>query len=206
MIHGYYTKLIRTKKLELLACPHCSSVYDMQLEVYCRVHHIMFVPFIAGRKTAGLGCAKCGNHYNPTAFPLFTQDALAFAKEANRRWYHFTGLALLLVFMAAVGTFVFIGSNENKERMATNLENLKAGCAIYYTKAKDANTSMLVSRLAEDTVFVHENKRTTNRNAYYVDDSDNYYEEETYFLKSELKQWLLDGKITDVSEPQTYSE
>lgn len=206
MIHGYYTKLIRKKRLELLACPHCSSVYDMQLEVYCKVHHIMFVPFVAGKKTASLGCAKCGTHYNPTAFPPFTQDALAFAKEANRRWYHFTGLALLLLFASTVGTLVYMGSRESKNRISLNFENLKPNCVIYYTKAKDANTSMLVSRIVGDTVFVHENRRTTNRNAYYVDDSDNYYKEETYFLKSELKKWLDDRKITDVSEPQTYAE
>ncbi|UIR57344.1 zinc ribbon domain-containing protein [Sphingobacterium sp. SRCM116780] len=207
MVHGYYTKLIRTKRLQqALTCPHCGSMHDMQLEVFCTVNHIIFIPFFSDKKTASIGCAKCGSHYNPTAFAPYTQEALDFARQAKMRWYHFTGLALLLIFATSVGTLIFMGSSENKNIIATNFENLKPNCAIYYSKAKDVNTSMLVSRIVGDTVFVHENKRSTNRNAYYVDDSDNYYKEETYFLKSELKQWLEDRKITDVSEPQTYGE
>ncbi|MCZ4245921.1 hypothetical protein [Pedobacter punctiformis] len=206
MVHGYYTKLIKTQKIDALSCPHCNSNYNMQYETYCKVHHIMFIPFVAGKKTSSIGCSKCGSHYKPAAFAQYTQAALDFTKQTKKRWYHFSGLVLLLVFVAAGATLMFMGNRENKKRMADNFANLKAGCVIYYSKAKDINTSMLVSRVVADTVFVHENKRSTNRNAYYIDDSDNYYKEETYFLKSQLKQWLEDKKITDVSEPQTYAE
>ena len=206
MVHGYYSKLISKQEIGQLKCPKCDSSYDMQFETFCQIHHMLFIPFVAGKKTAYIGCGKCGTHYYPSAFTAYELQAIDFTKQTKKRWYHFSGLILLLLFITGAATLVFMGSQENKKRMENNLASLQPNCVIFYHKAEDVNTSMLVSRVAADTVFVHENTKSTNGSAYQIDDSDNYKGQETYFLRSELKKWLSDGKINDITEPQTYGD
>ena len=195
MVHGHYSKLIGKQQIGQLKCPHCESSFDMQFETYCQINHIMFIPFIAGKKTAYIGCGKCGSHYKPETFPSYQQAAIDFTNQTSKRWYHFSGLILLLLFIAGTTTLIFKGSQENKKRLADNFEHLQPNCVLFYHKAEDVNTSMLVNRIVADTIFVHENTKSTNGSAYQIDDSDNYKGQETYFLKSELKKWLDDGKL-----------
>jgi len=206
MIYGHYSKLIAKQPIGQLKCPHCESTFKMQFETYCRIYHMLFVPFVAGEKTAYIGCAQCGSHYKPIAFPTYQQQAIEFTNQTKKRWYHFSGLMLLTAFVIGAGTLVFMGMQENKKRMDNNLASLAPNCVIFYHKAEKVNTSMLVSRVVADTVFVHENTKSTNGSAYQIDDSDNYKGQETYFLKSELKRWLGEGKINDITEPQTYAD
>ncbi|MCX3264567.1 hypothetical protein OQZ29_07415 [Pedobacter agri] len=206
MVHGYYSKLISKQQISQLKYPKCDAEYDMQFETFCKIHHMLFIPFVAGKKTPYIGCGKCGTHYYPTAFPAFEQQAIEFAKQTKKRWYHFSGLMLLSIFVIGAVTLVYKGSQENKKRMDNNLAAIQPNCVIFYHKAEDVNTSMLVSRVVADTVFVHENSRSTNGSAYQIDDSDNYKGPETFFMKSELKKWLAEGKINDITEPQTYAE
>ena len=198
MVHGYYTKVIRTEPLPPAPCPNCEDTMHLQAVVLCRVNHIMFIPFTASKKRAAIRCSLCGTFYEPDAFPAYAVQARELAANTRYKWYHFTALAAILLFMGAVAALVIAGSRERNDLLQKELEELHAGNVIFYRTGSKENTCMKVDAVSNDTVFVFENKLTTNKDAYSLDEDNNYSTKRTVLLKKELKQMLDDGTIRNI--------
>ena len=196
MISGYYYKRLKTQNLPAETCPKCETQGRMILESGCRVHHGMFIPMWANKKCVFLSCEICKSNH---AIPDHLSDqAMSLYKQTRYRWYHYIGACLLIAFFASVALLIFTGEKERNENLSSKIENICEGNVIYYKLNGKEKTSMYVDKTVNDTVFVRENKLSTNKNVSAIDIEHNYTDKQTFYLKSELFEMHKQDKIIKI--------
>jgi len=196
MVSGYYYKRLKTQNLPTETCPKCETQGQMILESGCRVHHGMFIPMWANKKCVFLSCKVCkSNHAIPDHL---SEQAMSLYTKTRYRWYHYIGTFLLVTFFASIALLIFTGEKERKDDLSTKIENITKGHVIYYKLNNKERTSMYVDEVVNDTVFVRENKLSTNKNVSTIDLKHNYTDKQSFYLKPTLLEMYKQDKIIKI--------
>lgn len=204
MIHGYYYKTIYKDNAIANPCPNCKQTFALCPSVMVKVSHINYIPFQASKKTACLICNVCSEKFNINLFVNNTISETRLLAAAKHKWYHFTGLFLLIFILLTAFYFHFQMKNETNKRevlekkyMAAKLKNSSQNEVIFYKIENDEITSFKVSKVQRDTLFGFENTLSINNKSNYtrIDKPENYSKKETFHTQQELQKMLEDNKI-----------
>ena len=198
MISGYYYKRLKTQDLPFETCPSCGTQGGMSLESGCRVHHGMFVPLWANRKCVFLSCEICNSKHFISEDSHLSDMAISMYEKTRYRWYHYIGTIFLISLFALIAILTFSGEKENKDELLSKIENICADDVIYYKLNGKEKTSMYVDSVSNDTVFVRENKLSTNKSISTIDQMHNYTNKQTFYLKPTLLEMHKHKKIIKI--------
>ena len=198
MVSGYYYKRLKTQNLPAETCPNCDTQSGMMLESGCRVHHAMFIPVWANKKCVFLSCEFCKSKHSISEYPHLSDQAMSLYKKTKYRWYHYIGTCFLIALFAGTALLIFSGEKERKEDISAKIENISKGHVIYYKLSDDKKTSMYVEKVVNDTIFVRENKLSTNKNVSAIDIEHNYTNKQTFYLKPALLEMHENSKIIKI--------
>ena len=198
MISGYYYKPLKTQSLPSETCLECGTQGGVVLEVGCRVHHWMFIPMWANKKCVTLTCEVCSSrHVVPENSPV-SDIAFSMYEKTRYRWYHYALTFFLITVIASTVILIFSGEKENKDELLSEIENINADDVIYYRLNNKEKTSMYVDTVINDTVFVRENRLSTNKSVSTIDLEHNYTDKQSFYLKSTLLEMYEQKKIINI--------
>ena len=186
MVSGYYYKRLKIQNLADETCHNCETQGQMMLESGCRVHHELFVPLWANKKCVFLSCEVCKNRYAISEYPHLSDQAESLYEKTRYRWYHYTGTIFAIILILSIALLIFSGEREREDKVLSQIENIAADEVIYYKLNDDEKTSMYVDKVVNDTIFVRENKLSTNKNISTIDRKHNYTDKQSFYLKSTL--------------------
>ena len=198
MVYGYYYKRLKTKNLPTETCPNCDVEGQMTLESGCRVHHGIFIPLWANKKCVFLSCKVCKNNYAISEYPHLSDQAESMYKKTRCHWYYYIGTIFAFIIFFSIATLIFSEEKDHKKELSSQIENIREGNVIYYKLSDKKRTSMRVDKVVNDTVFVRENKLSTNKNVSTIDKRHNYTDKQTFYLKSTLIEMHEKNKIIKI--------
>ncbi len=181
-----------------IECPNCHSK-EVAIEVRCEVQSINLIPTWARKKHLIGSCDKCGHSIPFSKIPSYHHPkALDFLKHTPYKWYHFSGLILFGLLVSGFAYLAYSGSKERDELMQNNLKNIHKDNVIFYKLDNGDFSSMKVVETRNDTVFVHENKLSTNSSFYTIDQDNNYSEKLNFYTRKQLDEMLTNETIKDI--------
>lgn len=100
LVYGTDSICIKKYKDHNFCCRNC-KVFDLDIKVYQRYFHILFIPYFPlGRKTVTGNCSNCGKSINEI------EMLQEFGKKTKTPFYIFSGLILiagLILFLSFSG-------------------------------------------------------------------------------------------------------
>ena len=120
IIYGTNGSLVRTEPVPGVPCPACTNAEQMQFSVFSRYAHVYWIPLAPYTKPIVAQCHHCHNSWELAGLPAETvpqvrQAMKALKKETVAPWWHWSGLALL-VLMVTWGTVA--GSLDERDNAA----------------------------------------------------------------------------------------
>lgn len=203
MVYGYYYKTILSKPISM-SCPNCGSKDHQSIDIRCKVSHCCFIPCIASGKEAVTACGICGKKYYVIEPNPLYNEAQATLKNKSLPWYYFTGAALFGIFALSFAVLMIWGSQENKERKLHLLDKAHAGYTILQKLDNGDKTCMLITDVRNDSVFVRENRLSTNKNVYDINELENFSNKITSYTFAQLQEMIDNGSITDIVQTTLY--
>ena len=198
MVSGYYYKRLKTQGLPSETCPYCGTQGGMLLESGCRVHHELFVPMWANKKCVCLTCEICSSKYPISENSPLSDMAVSMCENTWYRWYHYIGTIFLITLFTSIAVLIYSGEKGSNDELLSEIENISADNVVYYKLNNKEKTSMYVDQVVNDTIFVRENKLSTNQNISTIDRKHNYTEKQTFYLKSKLLEMYEQNKIIKI--------
>ena len=205
MVYGYYYKSI--KKGPVLhhdVCPGCGSKGTLCLSVLCKINHCMYVPFYPSSKQVVLECSVCNGKFKTEALPHIHPEGIRLRRKTPYRFYYFTGLFLALVL---VGLFMCLKASSDKEvleNLHSKIDTLDEGLVINYRLPDKQKTSMYVDSVKGDSVWVRENRMSTTGQIMKINKTENFSDQQTIYLKDELRKLANDERILDIYITSAY--
>ncbi len=205
MVYGYYYKSILNKTTSM-SCPNCGTKDHQSIEIRCKVSHCCFIPCYASNKEVITACGVCGKkYYINQADPLYN-EAQTTLKNKRLPWYYFSGTIFFGILMLSFAVLMFWGMQENKERKLHLLDKAHAGYTILQKLDNGDKTCMLITDVRNDTVFVRENRLSTNHNVYDINELENFSEKITVYTFAQLQSMIDNGTVTDIVQTTLYFE
>ena len=119
IFYGTNGALVRTVPLPGATCPACSTRDSLSLSVFSRYAHIYWIPLFPYSKPAVVQCGHCQQAWDAKALPAHLQEpVLALKKETRAPWWHWSGLALMVVGIAVAGFASTQDARANKAYLA----------------------------------------------------------------------------------------
>ncbi|MDD2983695.1 MAG: hypothetical protein PHQ74_09930 [Crocinitomicaceae bacterium] len=190
----YGKRKIRIKKYDdfHIQCENCSAC-KQRFSVYQAYYHLFFIPiYPASQKSIKTICLNCKDSFNE-------QKVLHYLAKTKTPFYLYTGLILFASLFISV-IYSNINTQNKKQEYA---ENPKVNDVYLMNKKdEDDNSSYFfvkIKRISGDTVEVIHNAYEYSRFISKFDTAD-YFDksERSLFLKSELKAYIHDRKITSI--------
>jgi hypothetical protein len=198
IIYGSKATLVAAENTQE-TCNNCGTQHSVQLSIFQKYAHIFWIPFFPIGKTAVTQCHHCKQVLKLNEFPPSLKLAYDNLKSNSKTpVWTFSGVALLAVFVV----FSSYQSNLNDKRNAALILAPIHG-DVFEIKTRDNQYTLYkVAKVQDDSVFIRFNQYETNKATGIPDlkrKGDAAYSEETFSLsKSELKQMLEKGEITDI--------
>lgn len=205
MVYGYYYKTILSKPISM-ECPNCGAKDLQSIDIRCKINHCCFIPCFASNKEAVSACAVCGKKYYISEGDSIYTDSQTLLKNKRYPWYYFIGTTLFILFVLSFAALMFSGSQKSKEEKKHLLDKAHAGYTILQKLDNGDKTCMLITAVRNDTVFVRENRLSTNRNVYDINELPNFSEKVTPYTFDHLQKMIDKGEITDIVQTTLYFE
>ncbi len=202
---GYYYQIIRKIFLKRhYVCLECSTARDMYIEVGCRVHHAMYVPLYANKKSVVVSCSVCNSSYYPDGFPSIPSGILREAEKTPFRWTSFIGSGMMGLLALISFILMIIGQFESSDRRLEDISNVSTGKIIFYELDNGNKTCMYVTDTSGDTLYVRQNMKAVKQGKVsLIDEPKNYSEEVTIFSRKKVEQLSNEGKVSDICTSTT---
>ena len=195
IVYGTKTKE-RAKEHLIDKCPKCGTQNSIDIHVFQKYAHVFWIPFFPLGKTGVSECDHCKQVLKLKEMPASLRTAYDNVKvQTKTPVWTFSGLALV----AALITFIIISDKKKAEKNAQLIVAPQTG-DIFKIKTKDSQYTLYkVDHVKGDSVFVqvsnYETNKITGLNGLKKKD---YSVDVLGFSKTELKQMLEKGEITDI--------
>jgi hypothetical protein len=168
IFYGTNSSRLKDGQISNVTCPNCENLTSMTYSVFGKYAYLYWVPVFPIGKVNVLECNHCKRTYDLKELPEQIKRKFEIEKHNGIPILHFSGLA---VIACIIGYFSFASSNEKKEE-AIFSKNPKIN-DVYYVEAftKGRYTSMKVTDVINDSVYVVFNDYEIDRR-YQVDDID----------------------------------
>jgi len=98
IFYGTNGALVRTAPLPGVACPACGTTGTLTTSIFSRYGHIYWIPVFPYSKPAVVQCSHCQQGWDGKALPASLQAPVLSVKQETRApWWHWSGVALMLV-------------------------------------------------------------------------------------------------------------
>ncbi|MFA0964874.1 hypothetical protein AB9P05_23900 [Roseivirga sp. BDSF3-8] len=197
IIYGSKATHLKSAQSNTATCVSCGTKGSVSYSVFSKHAHIFWIPvFPIGR----VGASQCGHCKHTVTNKEMTGDSVNDYKnlknETKVPFWKFSGL-FLIVMLVAFGVYA---SGENDKKNAEYISNPAAGDVYEYKLDGDYST-MKVSRVAGDSVYVFINEYVTNKKTGIneIDKPQNYVDFEVAYSKAEIQQKFIEKNIYDVN-------
>ncbi len=181
-----------------IECSNCHSK-EMAIEVRCQVTYLNLIPTWASNKHLVGHCDKCGEIIPFSRIPAYHQPkGLELLKKSSYKWYYFIGIFLFTTFILGSILLIFSGSSERDKQLYNDLQNINSNNVVFYKLDNGDFTSMKVIEVRNDTIFVNENKLSTNKNFYSIDQDNNYSQKTNFYTRKQLDEMLTNETIKNI--------
>jgi hypothetical protein len=205
IFYGTSGSFVRTQPLPDVACPACATPGQMQLSVFSRYVHIYWVPLLPYSKPAVAQCGSCQHHWElgqlPAEATALKQAVRAQKKTVRAPWWHWSGLALLLVGGVWAADAGIRDGHDNEAYLAAprvgDIYTVRNDSSHHYTLLK-------VVRAQGNTVDVVANEyETDNTQPIRKLNWPDYYAKESFTLTHlDLLSMKNQGQLTDVDREE----
>jgi hypothetical protein len=199
IVYGTNGAHVRNTPLPGMSCPNCATPEALQLSLFSRYVHIYWVPLLPYSKPVLAQCSHCQRAWETKELPAELQESVrGFKKETRAPLWHWSGLALIAVFIA----WAAVASSQDARANADYLAAPRAG-DIYTVRDQDnqSNYSLLkVVSAKGNAVELVANEYQVN-NSHPIDDlnSPGKYSKESFSMTQfELQIMKNKGQLTDV--------
>lgn len=118
IIYGYYFKRIAVQRFR------SADGTEMQIVIYCKLHHVMYIPTFAGHKVAVVeNIVPNGEAYDPEVFGV-AEDAQRLLNSSSKPWYSYIGALMFLGFVLLMSIAVFTSEKDRKDKKQYALNNI----------------------------------------------------------------------------------
>ncbi|MDR2147249.1 MAG: hypothetical protein LBE91_12395, partial [Tannerella sp.] len=200
MIIFYGTREARlsTKVFEDRFCPYCGQKGTVTCTVFSKHAHVFWIPLLPVGKREVIWCTHCGHEFKHAGEtgPDLQKRIAAFSYRQKVPFWQWTGLLLLIAFIANTLIFGYLGARRETKNTELFIESPQVG-DVYCVKYEKVYTLMAIDSIENDSVFFIENKYTMSfkseaiqlhRDAFY--DHDYIYG----YTHDELKEMFHEDK------------
>ncbi|WP_426060245.1 hypothetical protein [Hymenobacter sp. B1770] len=199
IVYGTNGAHVRTTLLPGVNCPSCAAAETLQLSLFSRYVHIYWVPVLPYSKPVVAQCGHCQRAWEGKELPAEVQEsARGFKKETRAPLWHWSGLALIAIFIA----WAVVASSQDARANADYLAAPRPGDI--YTVRSDEDQSIYsllkVVSAKGNAVELVANKFEVNDNHPIgkLNSADKYSKESFSLTQFELQIMQNKGQITDV--------
>ena len=198
IIYGSRSSHIKSVQLQNETCSHCNTQGSVLLSTHARYTHIFWIPLFSLGRTSVSQCQHCKQVLELKQMPAqIRAHHERTLTETRLPLWQFTGLALLLVFIA----FSVYADRAKQEEQARFLKNPEAGDVYEYKTKEGHYTLFKINEVRNDTVIVRFNDYEVDRiSGLHQINMDQNYSDSTYSLtKAELTEMFAAGNIADIN-------
>ena len=197
IIYGTRAVHLTSSQSSNTTCPKCATKDSLIFSVFSKHAHIFWIPLFPIGKTGFAQCKYCNHEMEKKEMPDHVRKAFLVAKgDTNVPIWQFSGLILI----AGLAVFGYFQGKEYKKEELTRINAPKVE-DVYKYKTEGGNYStMKISSITEDSVFVRFNDYETNKKSGVkeINILANYSELNYGMSKEDVKKQYAEGKIYDV--------
>ncbi|WP_430908539.1 zinc-ribbon domain-containing protein [Maribacter sp. 2-571] len=197
IIYGSKAVHLKSKQSKTTTCPNCRTIGSVVLSVYRRHAHIFWIPLFPIGKKGVSQCQHCKNLLKINEMPEpIKREYNALKKETKGPIWQFTGPGILTA-LVAWGVYA---EGERKKRDMEYISAPMKGDIYEYKVASGSYSTLKVTRLSHDSVFVSPNDYEISKKSglHTIDKSENYSDSIYGISKNELREMYGSGVIFNI--------
>lgn len=204
MVYGHYYRTLSKLPAADEICPNCGAKGQMQIEVICKVSHMMFIPSWASKKDTLVTCNICNKKFYTHNFPNLKKTADKLMAQSSYRWWYFIGTIVYIGIVPLPLGLIFFGSTNKEDRLMDDFNKMHAGQVIFYKIDKMKKSCMYIDSITSDSIIVRENKLSTNKHVENIDEPYNYSDQQSAYSKDQIRKMIEAGDLIDIQTTTTY--